>query len=188
MRLRATIWKLRYRKEMVDSTLPKFNREHRGYRGKAPRDQLTVCTLTYLLKINVPPIEYGWEIKLPGSKINGNIRLLLKGMELLQALSVKEIRYTIVNTQSVVYLFKRNLCDTNYFGYITQHWHKRLNEHRYYAIRKHLTSTYGLDKSKPTPNWIVWAMKCYSSRTSSRVRLTLRLTRFAPSFSPDWLF
>ena len=94
-------------------------------------------------KINVPPIEYGLEIKSQGSKINFNIPPVLKIKELLQVLNVKEIRYTILNTQSVVYLFK---CIR--VMQITRHLYQRFIEHRYSAIRKHLTSTYGPDKSK----------------------------------------
>ena len=51
--------KLRYPKEMVESTIHKFNRLQRHQEREIDSHDSAACTLNYLLKICVPPVESG---------------------------------------------------------------------------------------------------------------------------------
>ena len=63
-----------------------------------------------------------------------------------QVLALKEKKPPIVNNQCVVYKFECDLCDADYVGYTTRHLHKRINEHKYSAIGRHLEE-HGLSKT-----------------------------------------
>ena len=47
-----------------------------------------------------------------------------------QHLKPSEVKPSIVNQQSLVYLFKCNLCDAGYVGYTRWHLHQRVDEHK----------------------------------------------------------
>ena len=96
-----------------------------------------------------------------GAKIDVNVKRDFTSRKLSPALSVKENKLQIVNTQCVVYLFQCDLCDANYVGYTARHLHQRISEHRYSAIGKHLETQPGNNRTKTGPLFKV-LRKCNS--------------------------
>ena len=50
----------------------------------------------------------------------------------------------LINQQSVVYEFTRDLCDTNYIGYTCRHLRQRVEEHKLSVIGKHFRDVHDL--------------------------------------------
>ena len=66
------------------------------------------------------------------SKIGVDVQPVFTSRKLEQDLKPKEIKPSIVNQHSVVYLYKCALCDANYVGYTTRHLFKCISDHKYW--------------------------------------------------------
>ena len=70
-------------------------------------------------------------------------KLVFTSKKIEQDLKLKEKKPSIVNQNSVVYLYKCDLCDANYVGYTARHLFQRISEHKYSAIGRHLMENHG---------------------------------------------
>ena len=76
--------------------------------------------------------------------IDVHVQPIYTTKKLEQDLKLKEIKPRIVNQHSVVYCFKCDLCDSNYFRYTMRHLFQRAAaDHRYSAISRHLRDAHG---------------------------------------------
>ena len=59
---------------------------------------------------------------------------------------VQEPKPPLINQQCVVYNYICDLCDAEHVGYTSRHLYKRIEEHRFTAIGKHLTNNFKILK------------------------------------------
>ena len=139
--------KLHYPKRLVDSSIDKLSQEPDKEIYPLPSaDPSVYIVLPFKDQRSADRVRR--DIYSLGAKIDVNVKPIFTSKKLLQALSVKENKPPIVNTQCVVYLFQCDLCDANYFGYTARHLHQRITEHRYSAIGKHLETQHGNNRRK----------------------------------------
>ena len=82
------------------------------------------------------------------AKIDVTVKPVFTSIKLSQTLSVKENKSLLVNTHCLAYLFQCGLCNANYVVFTAQHFRQCITEHCYSAIRKHLETQHGNNKTK----------------------------------------
>ena len=146
-KLRTIFSKLRFPKTLVDSTINKFSQEPDKEVHTVPSvDPSVYIVLPFKDQRSADRVRK--DIYALGAKIDVNVKPVFTSRKRSQTLSVKENKLPIVNTQSVVYLFQCDLCDTNYVGYTVRHLHQRISQQRYSAIGKHLGTQHGNNRTK----------------------------------------
>ena len=106
------------------------------------------------------------------SKIGVTLQPVFVSKKLEQDLKPKEIKPSIVSQQRVVYKFACDLCDADYVCYTARHLHRRIAEHKYSSIGRHLLQAHGdknllnenLFSRSATGNLTASFTKCYSSK------------------------
>jgi hypothetical protein len=115
------------------------------------------------------------------NKIGLSIHPVCISRKLEQDLKFKETKPSIVNKQCVVYLFKCSLCDADYVGYTTRHLHQRIAEHKFSAIRKHLSDSHG-DKNLLDESQFCVLRKC-QGKFDCLINEMLFIKKLAPSLN-----
>ena len=65
---------------------------------------------------------------------NNSCPTVFRSPKIGEQLEIQEKEPPVISRQYVVYQFKFDLCDTDYFGYTTRHLHQRIEEHRASAV------------------------------------------------------
>ena len=87
----------------------------------------------------------------------------------------------MVSQQCVVYQFKCDLYDTNYFGYTTRHLHQRTEEHRASAVGAHVKGCHGISNPELLKQFSVFEER--SGKLDCLVREMLFIRERKPKMS-----
>ena len=141
-RLKMMFSKLKYADSLINSTIAHF-----------------VTSVTSRDTLRTPQIENIHRIVLPfkdqrsadivkkhlsdlSNKIDHILQPVFRSRKLCDDLKVQEPKPPVINQQCVVYHFVCDLCDADYVGYTNRHLHQRIDEHRFFAIGKHLKNNH----------------------------------------------
>ena len=79
-----------------------------------------------------------------GKKIGSDLCPVFTSRKIIDDIKGVEVKPPLINQHCVVYKFSCDLCDTDYVGYTSRHLFKRIAEHKYSAIGKHLQEEHRL--------------------------------------------
>ena len=96
-------------------------------------------------------------------KIHKTIQPVFVSQKINQHLKLREAKPPLVNQQSLVCQFKRDLCDAGYVGFTRRHLHQRVDEHRQTSssIGKHFRDKHSSTPKDLTSNFTI-LKKCNS--------------------------
>ena len=184
--------KLKYPEKLIDSAINCL--QHPTDPVQTPFDSPVRITLPFKDQKSADVVRR--ELGDLGTKINQRLQPVFKSKKIADNLRVTEEKPPLINQQSVVYEFIRDLCDTNYVGYTCRHLHQRVEEHKHSVIGKHFRDVHGLTPDdliknfkvikKCRSNSSVWSMKCCGLRTKDRNWICKR-TPFARNSLPEWM-
>ena len=128
-RLREVFRKLRYPNHRIDSVINRFiiSRVAVDQRKQHTDDAIRIV-IPY--KDQDAAVSVKRQLRDLSSKVQKTIQPVFTSRKLKQDLSLREPKPNIVTQQCVVYLFKCDLCDAGYVGYIKGHLHTRVEGHR----------------------------------------------------------
>ena len=133
--------RLGYAPSLVKNTIQRFD--------YSIEQTFKMKTLSGSLRVNIPfkdqvsSNSIRKQMRDLSSKIGVDVQPVFTSRKLEQDLKPKEIKPSIVNQHSVVYLYQCDLCDANYVGYTTRHLFQRISDHKYSAIDRHLKDCHG---------------------------------------------
>ena len=77
------------------------------------------------------------------AKVGVEINPIFTSKKLNDVLRIKEKTHGLVNQQNVVYSLKCDLCEAGYVGYMWQHLHQSVEQHKTSAVGTHYAECHG---------------------------------------------
>ena len=111
-----------------------------------------------------------------------NLQALFTSRKIQDEVKLREVKPPLVNQQSVIYLFKCGLCDSDYVGYTRPHLHQRIEEHRLSTIGTHMKSAHGLTDVPDLTKRFTILKKC-SSKLDCLIYEMLFIRKIKPSLN-----
>ena len=94
------------------------------------------------------------------NKLDHKLQPVFRSCKIGDDLKVQEPKPPLINQQCVVYNYICDLCDAEYVGYTSRHLYKRIEEHRFTAIGKHLQNEHRVDTVGDLTNNFKILKKC----------------------------
>jgi hypothetical protein len=94
------------------------------------------------------------------NKLDHKLQPVFRSRKIGDDLKVQEPKPPLINQQCVVYNYICDLCDAEYVGYTSRHLYKRIEEHRFTAIGKHLQNEHRVDTVGDLTNNFKILKKC----------------------------
>ena len=94
------------------------------------------------------------------NKLDHKLQPVFRSRKIGDDLKVQEPKPPLINQQCVVYNYICDLCDAEYVGYTSRHLYKRIEEHRFTAIGKHLQNEHRVDTVGDLTNNFTILKKC----------------------------
>ena len=89
-------------------------------------------------------------------KISHTLQPVFKSRKICEDLKICESKPPLINQRCLVFNYQCDLCDAEYVSNTSRHLHKRIDEHRFSAIGKHLRSGHGINTvSDLTSNFLI---------------------------------
>jgi len=113
--------------------------------SQAPNDPRSIVRVAIRFKDQESANYVKKELKNLSIKVQTTVQPVFVRRKIAQDLKIRETKPQIVNQQSVVYRFQRELCDAGYVGSVRRHLHTRVDGHKQKAssVYKHYHEQHG---------------------------------------------
>ena len=151
-RIKETFSRLRYPRELVESTIRRFIdvKVSEASRAQAAEECAAAIRIILPFKDQKSANSVRRQLADLSRKINTEISPVYTSRKIKNEIRVKEDKPPLVNQQCVVYSFKCDLCDAGYVGYTCRHLHQRIEEHKGSVIGDHLRNKHGIEPDNIT--------------------------------------
>ena len=130
--IKETFSRLRYPRELVESTIRRFIDVKVSEASHAQETEECAASIRIILPFKDQKSANSVRRQLAdlSRKINTKISPVYTSRKIKNEIKVKEDKPALVNQQCVVYSIKCDLCDAGYVGYTCRHLHQRIEEHK----------------------------------------------------------
>ena len=159
-RLKLIFSNLKYSDSLVNSTITCFVNSviSPDTRSTPPTENIYHIVLPFkdqksadIVKKHLSDLSY---------KLDHKLQPVFRSRKIGNDLKVQEPKPPLINQQCVVYNYICDLCDAEYVGYTSRHLYKRIEEHRFTAIGKHLQNEHRVDTVGDLTNNFKILKKC----------------------------
>ena len=159
-RLKLIFSNLKYSDTLVNSTITRFVNSVMSpdTRSTPPTENIYRIVLPFKDQKSADIVKK--HLSDLSNKLDHKLQLVFRSRKIGDDLKVQEPKPPLINQQCVVYNYICDLCDAEYVGYTSRHLYKRIEEHRFTAIGKHLQNEHRVDTVGDLTNNFKILKKC----------------------------